>query len=147
MNRPTESYLKVPYDLRIAKQIERRMIIDGLQILSCAGFPIADYQYTGLGSIFFVDFIMFQKFLGIHRMLSIEFSKKIRKRVKFNRPLGSIRTEHGRIGDFIPHLNKDLKHFVWLDYDYPIDENVITDVILATSELPCASILSHHGRS
>jgi hypothetical protein len=117
------------------------MIIDGLQILSYAGFPIVDYQYTGLGSIFFVDFIMFQKFLGIHRMLSIEFSKKIKKRVKFNRPFANIKTERGRIGEFIPGLNKDLKHLLWLDYDYPLDESVMTDVILAASELPCASIL------
>jgi len=143
MVRPTESSsLKIPYNLRMAKQIERHMIVDALQILSRAHFPISDYQYTGLGSIFFVDFIMFHKILGIHRMLSVEFSKKIKKRVKFNRPFRNIKIEYGRIGEFIPSLSKDLKHMVWLDYDYRLNrDDVLTDVILACSELSCGSIL------
>jgi len=62
MSAATESYLKVAYDLRPAKQIERRMFIDGLQRLALAGFDIGDYQYTGFGSIFFVDFILFHNY-------------------------------------------------------------------------------------
>jgi hypothetical protein len=141
MSEPSESYLKVPYDLRTAKQIERRMIMDALQVLSRAHFPIGDYQYTGLGSIFFVDFILFHKYLGIQKMLSVEFSARIKKRVKFNCPFGSIKTVQGRIGDFIPQLSKDIRHIVWFDYDYPLNGEIITDVILASSELSCGSII------
>jgi len=54
----TSSSYRVQYDLRPAKQVERRMIIDALQRLSTAGFPITDYQYTGFGAIYFVDFIV-----------------------------------------------------------------------------------------
>ena len=50
-----ESWRKVPYDLRPAKQAERRMLVDAFMILSQAGFPIRDYQYTGMGSVYFVD--------------------------------------------------------------------------------------------
>ncbi len=53
---PSRSYLKVPYDLRMAKQIERRMIADLLIRLRGGGFDISNYQYTGMGSIYFVDF-------------------------------------------------------------------------------------------
>jgi hypothetical protein len=141
MTKHTESYLKVPYDLRTAKQIERRMIADALQILSRSNFSIGDYQYTGLGSIFFVDFILFHKLLGIHRMLSVEISRKIKKRVQFNCPYGNIKLEFGRIGDFISQLNKDLKHIVWFDYDYALNTEVMMDVILASSELSPGSII------
>ena len=86
MSTPTQSYLKVPYDLRPAKQVERRMLIDAFHRLTSAGFPIADYQYTGMGSIYFVDFILFHKLLGMDKLLSVEFDKDIEKRVKFNAP-------------------------------------------------------------
>ena len=57
MREPTESYLEVNYALRPSKEVERRMIIDALHILSCAGLPIRDYQYTGLGSFYYVDLV------------------------------------------------------------------------------------------
>ena len=63
MNLPTESYQKVHYELRPAKQVERRMLVDALLGLAVAGFPIQDYQYTGMGSIYFIDFILFHRFL------------------------------------------------------------------------------------
>jgi hypothetical protein len=53
MSTPTASYLKVHYELRPAKQVERRMLIDAFQQLAQAGFQIRDYQYTGMGSIYF----------------------------------------------------------------------------------------------
>ena len=56
MIEPSESYLRVQYELRPAKQVERRMIIDALRKLAMAGFEIEDYNYVGFGSIYFVDF-------------------------------------------------------------------------------------------
>ena len=50
-----QSCLKVQYELRSAKQVERRMLIDALQTLSASGFDISQYQYTGFGSVYFVD--------------------------------------------------------------------------------------------
>ena len=48
---PSKSYLSVHYELRSAKQVERRMLIDALHTLGEDGFRISDYQYTGMGSI------------------------------------------------------------------------------------------------
>ncbi len=138
---PTESYLKVAYDLRPAKQIERRMLIDGLQRLGLAGFPIADYQYTGFGSVYFVDFILFHKLLGITRLLNVEYSKKIEKRIRFNRPYKQIDLAFKPIADVIPTLSPDLRHLLWLDYDSVLNASQLVDIHLAATYLSVGSIL------
>lgn len=138
---PTESYLKVAYDLRPAKQIERRMIMDGLQRLGLAGFPISDYQYTGFGSVYFVDFILFHKLLGITRLLSVEHSKKIKNRVRFNRPYKQIDLAFKPAADVIPTLSPDRRHLLWLDYDSVLNASQLVDINLAATYLPPGSIL------
>jgi len=141
MTIPTESYLKVQYDLRPAKQVERRMLVDVLHMLTMAGFPIRDYQYTGFGSVYFVDFILFHKLLGIRRMLSIEHSQKVKKRVRFNRPYACVDIVIGSASDIIPTLSPDRKHILWLDYDDVLCGSQLTDIRLAATYLPPGSIL------
>ncbi len=141
MTQPTESYLKVPYDLRPAKQIERRMLIDAFQRLSMARFPMASYQYTGFGSIYFVDFILFHKLLGIDNLLSVEYSTRIKKRVHFNRPFLQVKIEIKPIGDVIPSLSRDRRHILWLDYDDILRASHLADVVLAGTYLTVGSIL------
>lgn len=140
-HRPAESYRKVPYDLRTSKQIERRMVIDALIKLSRRGFDIGAYQYTGMGSIHFVDFILFHRLLGIKKMLSVEYSTKIIKRVTFNRPYRNISLAFKAIGDVIPELSPDRKHILWLDYDFQLNSSIITDVVNAAAALSAGSIL------
>ncbi len=141
MRAPTESYLEVNYALRPSKEVERRMIIDGLHILSCVGFPIRDYHYTGFGSFYYVDFILFHKLLGIENMLNVEYSQKIEKRIYFNKPFKFIKIKMLPICDVIPQLSKDLKHILWLDYDNVIREENLRDILLAASQLSRGSIL------
>jgi len=141
MNPPAKSYDKVHYEFRPAKQVERRMLLDAFQRLAAAGFPIQDYQYTGLGSIYFIDFIMFHRYLGIRHMLSVEYSSDIENRVLFNRPFRLVNVEIGDIADYIPSLSSDRRHILWLDYDHVITEDVVNTVILASSHLSCGSIL------
>jgi hypothetical protein len=141
MSNITESYLRVQYELRPAKQVERRMIVDSLQLLSVAGFEIRDYQYTGMGSIYFVDFILFHKLLGIHRMVSVEYAKQITKRTRFNKPFDCVDVKIEPIGDVIPTLSKDLKHLVWLDYDSVLCRTHLGDISLAAAYLRPGSIL------
>ncbi len=136
-----KSYLKVQYELRPAKQVERRMIIDSLQILLAAGFPIRKYQYTGMGSIYFVDFILFHRYLGIENLVSVEADENAAKRVNFNRPFKLVRLKIDRIGDYIPELDQNVKHVLWLDYDNVISREVCQDLILACSYLTPGSII------
>src|SRR5262245_44105859 len=138
---PTESYLKVQYDLRPAKQVERRMLIDAFHMLTMANFPIRDYQYTGFGSIYFVDFILFHKLLGIRRMVSIEHSEKVGDRVKFNKPYAFVDVVMGSASDVIPILSPDRKHLLWLDYDDVLSASHIVDIRLASTYLSPGSLL------
>jgi len=141
MGEPTQSYLKVPYDLRPAKQVERRMLVESLQQIATLGFPIRDYQYTGFGSVYFIDFVLFHKSLGISKMLSVEYDSAIEKRVKFNQPFRCVTIKLGPIADFIPTLSRKRRHLLWLDYDSVITESHLQDIWLAAAQLPTGSIL------
>ncbi len=117
------------------------MIIDGLQRLSAAGFQIADYQYTGFGSIYFVDFTLFHKFLGFKNMLSLEHDTNLESRVRFNRPYKFVDVEMQSATWIIPTLNRDRKHLLWLDYDGVLKKDHISDVLAAMTYLSVGSIV------
>ena len=116
------------------------MIIDAFQIMSREGFRIGDYRYTGFGSVSFVDFILFHRILGIDRMTSVEHDENIRKRIEFNKPFGRIEIRFGSFSNYISEFDPDLGHIVWLDYDFIIDEDVISDVSLTAAQLSVGSI-------
>ena len=138
---PTQSYRKVQYELRSAKQVERRMLVDAFQTLSASGFDIPGYQYTGFGSIYFVDFVLFHKYLGIHRMWSVEHDVTIKKRIRFNRPFSFVKIFMADAGEVIAQLPLNRRHLVWLDYDSFISSALTEHVYLALSRLPAGSIL------
>jgi hypothetical protein len=117
------------------------MIIDACQLLSLANFPIRDYQYTGFGSFYFVDFILFHKLLGIRDMLSLERDTRIEKRVKYNRPFACIKLEMKSSTVVIPALSQDKKHILWLDYDSVLSATHIADARLAGTYLTPGSLL------
>jgi hypothetical protein len=137
----SKSALKVPYDLRPAKQIERRMLLDVFQILSNNGFTLREYQYTGMGSINFVDFILLHKLLGIKRLVSAEYDQSLKDRVEFNKPFADVTTDMRSIGEVVATLDRDRKHIVWLDYDFRLDRLVVEDILTATKVLGPESIL------
>lgn len=139
----TESFRKVHYGLRPAKQVERRMIIDALLLLAEAGFSVRDYHYLGMGSIHFVDFAMIHKFLGILKMTSVEASKKVINRIEFNRPYrNAVNAIVGKeIGDIISNIEENTKYLVWLDYDNVLSDYMIRDINLSMLKLAPGSIL------
>jgi hypothetical protein len=117
------------------------MIVDALQRLGAAGFPITDYQYTGFGSIYFIDFILFHKLLGMHTLLSLEREKSLRSRVEFNRPFSCVDIKMVPAADEIPNLSRDIRHFLWLDYDGVMHRDFLSDIQSAVTLLPAGSIL------
>ena len=135
------SSYKVPFDLRPAKQIERRMLVDALQHMAQAGFPIREYVYAGMGSIYFVDFILFHKLLGISQMVTIEAEKELEKRVRFNKPFDLIQVKMKKAGQVIAEIDRTQKYILWLDYDYPVNEEMLSDLYMAGSQLLQGSIL------
>jgi len=141
MIEPSKSYLQVQYDVRPAKQVERRMFVDAFQRLSEVGFQVREYQYTGFGLFYFVDFILFHKFVGINKMLTIEHYSHLEKRVRFNKPFDFVRVAIGEAVEIIPFLSRDELHILWLDYDEPIREDRLREIYLAASHLSRRSLL------
>jgi len=117
----SKSYKNVNYLLRLKKQIERKMIIDILNHIG-SYIDIKKYHYFGLGSVYFADFIMFHKYLGIKKMTSVDDEKDDETRFSFNKPFGFI---DFKISDCNSFIQKELdwkdKLFIWLDYDSVVD--------------------------
>jgi hypothetical protein len=117
------------------------MLIDALQTLSAAGFDISEYQYTGMGSIYFVDFVLFHKYLGIKRMWTVEHDLTITKRIRFNRPFSFVKIFMAGAGDVVAKLSLSRRHLLWLDYDDYVSGALAEDVYLAISRLRTGSII------
>ena len=64
-------------------------------------------------------------------MLSVEISKKIEKRIDFNRPFGNVQVQIEPIGTVLPSLHRDRRHIVWLDYDNILCADYASDIIVA----------------
>jgi hypothetical protein len=137
---PRASYEKFNYLLRPSKQVERKLIIEAVQRLRDGGFRIPDYTYVGLGSPYYADFVLFHKYLYLDRMVCAEASD-IPRRMRFNKPFSFVRLRMEKIGDVLPQLSRDAPHFVWLDYDTALSEDVVQDLTAAVNVLAADSIL------
>lgn len=134
------SYLKVDYSLRPAKNIYRKLLRDHLQRLHFFS-PLSDYQYIGFGSIYFTDFSLFHRSLGISRMTSIEANKTDVARVCFNRPFSCIDIRMGRASEVLPSLDWSVPAIVWLDYDAPLSHEVLNDISVVCGRASKGSVL------
>lgn len=141
MNSIGKSYEKVHYEFRPAKQVERRMLLHAFHELRNVGYTISSYEYTGLGSIYFVDFALFHRYLGLTRMTSVEGDMGIRQRVEFNCPYKLINVVHDDISAQIARLSSERRHILWLDFDSILTEELLNAVQLAATQLSVQSIL------
>lgn len=127
MAQPTDSYKQFHYGLRPSKQVERKIMIEVLLRLLRAGYDISNYAYLGFGSVYYVDFLMFHKFLFINDMVCVEWGN-LRKRMMFNKPYKFIRLNMGALLNYIPKIRRTKKYLVWLDYDRSLDEEMLRDI-------------------
>jgi hypothetical protein len=128
------------YALRPNKNVERKIIFDALRALTPA-FPFSAYRYIGFGSLWFVDFILAHRELGIEEMISIERDPDRRRRAEFNQPFGTIKIEEGESAVVLPMLDLARKPaVVWLDYESRIGE-VLEELAIACARLPSGSVL------
>lgn len=127
---------KINYLVRPAKQVERKLIVEGLQSLG-KEYDIAKYIYVGMGSRYFVDFQMVHKFLGINKMISFEKEEGKIKRFEFNKPYNFIDIKPGFSTDILPTLDWSNHYIIWLDYDGKISSSMINDIeIICDNALP-----------
>ena len=132
----SSSFDKIDYSLRPAKHAERRMLAEVFSRLRPFE-PVEDYHYVGLGSVWFSDFIVFHRSLGIRKMLSIEREAQSQKRIEANKPFRSIEMRYKPSSQVLPTLNWADRHFIWLDYDDPLTTDMLRD----------ARIVAANGRS
>lgn len=138
--RPESSSEKVNYLIRPAKQVERKLIIEMLQILSNR-YPIKKYQYVGMGSLFYVDYQMVHKYLGIKSMISMEMEEEKIERYRFNKPYKFIKLIPGMSTDILPTLNWNENLFIWLDYDSKMSLSIINDIQIISNYIKPGGIL------
>lgn len=121
------SFEKIDYSLRPAKSIERKILIQFFKKL-CAFGCIEDYHYIGFGSIYYSDFILMHKLLNVKKLSSIEYARN-EKRAKFNLPFSCIDLHPGLANTKLSTLlHKDEKNITWLDYDIPLNSDVLSDI-------------------
>ena len=128
------------YRLRPAKNIERRMLAEAFSRLFLFGNP-SDYQYIGFGAIWFNDFLLFHKSHGFAKMVSIEKDEHLQSRYKFNCPLDCIEMKFGTANSILPNLSWKKKSVVWLDYVGTLNQEILDDVSLVSSQLSSGSFL------
>jgi len=121
------SYRSINYSLRPAKAIERKMLCEAFWRLYPFG-KVEDYRYVGFGSIYFTDFNLFHRTLGISDMLSIERDAYAKECFEFNRPYECVRMDFRNSSDSLPTLDWSKRTIVWLDYDGKLDEEALADV-------------------
>ena len=140
MAQRADSFKQFNYALRPSKQVERKIMVEVLLRLSKAGFSVSEYQYLGFGSPYYVDFVLFHKYLFIQHMTCIEWSD-IPKRMRFNKPFKFIKLKLGALSKYIPGLDPTQKYLMWLDYDRSLDPEILKDVDGCLTRLSPRSIL------
>lgn len=135
----TDSFRRIDYSLRPAKHAERRMLCDIFRRLTHFQ-PVESYRYVGFGSVWFSDFILFHRALGIRDMLSIEQAVRSRARFEANKPF-AIEIDFRSSSLVLPELNYERPQFFWLDYDDPITLDMVNDVAAIARRASSGTVL------
>src|ERR1035441_6315346 len=139
------SFDAINYSLRPSKSIQRQLVFSGVRILQ-SHLHLERLAYIGLGSIWFTDFVLAHKVLGVDDMVSMEHHDIGYQRAVFNAPYATVRVEHGYSYDILPTLYKDARlsgrpWMVWLDYDYDLNESVRDDLRSLVENVPENSVV------
>jgi len=136
----SKSYIKINYNLRPAKSVERKMLCEALRRLIFFS-DLTKYKYVGFGSTFFTDFLLIHKSLGINDLTSIEKEEEDKDRFEFNRPYDKINLEIGDANSILPGIGWNKKIILWLDYDEKLKKNMLTDIGTFISRALAGSII------
>ena len=133
----------IDFSLRPNKAIERKLIFDALACAS-ASFPWSRYQYIGFGALWFRDFLLAHRTLGIKRLHSIEAKSSIAARAKRNRPLKCIEVYEGLASKVL--LDQELRlaerrAIIWLDYDSRATADLLKDLDRVFRDVPVGSVV------
>lgn len=135
----------VNFSLRQNKSVERSIVFDGLSQLSHV-LPWSEAIYIGFGSVWFADFQLAHRLLGIQELISIEEDPIVYERARFNKPYKSIRVIKGTSKEVMDDLlaDSDITQrpwIVWLDYDKHLEEERVGELFELIQRLPSNSCL------
>ncbi|MBV9794284.1 MAG: hypothetical protein JO016_10125 [Actinobacteria bacterium] len=135
----------VNFSLRQNKSIERAIAFDCINLVMNQ-LGIVGAVYVGFGSVWFEDFVLAHRFLGIETMVSIERDPVIFKRAIFNRPYRTVEILDGDSSGVIPSLLQRPElagrpWVVWLDHDRVVNEDRLDELVDLISAIPPNSFL------
>lgn len=134
------SFESINYSIRPNKNVERKLIVSSLQRVA-RRFPVQDYRYVGFGSMWFSDFTLFHRHLGISDMVTIEKIVSRKRRVEFNKPYSCIDVRMGEASAVLGDLVEAKRSLVWLDYDGGIASATSGDVEIAVGAMTSGSMI------
>lgn len=136
------SYNKINYNLRSAKSIERKLIFEVIREIVPLE-QLKQFRYIGFGSIFYTDFRIVHKELGIDSLVCIESQSDDEPRFIFNKPYKCIELRMGSSTIVLPQIDWDkyLGDIVWLDYDGSLMPYMFEDLNILASKLKNGSFL------
>ncbi len=138
----SDSGRAINYSSRPAKGVERKLICELVNKFP-KSLNINKYRYIGFGSFYFADFILFHNQLNIDKMISIEHSEQ-EERYNFNKPYKCIDILFCDAQDALSRyldFPADAPDFMWLDYDYELNRDIVSDLITASQKLVKGSFL------
>lgn len=133
------SFERIDYSIRTNKSVQRKLIVEFLERMR-RGFDLDKYCYIGMGSMWYSDFILFHKRLGITDMTSIQIPYGY-GRAKFNLPFACIKLKRGVTTKVLPTLQLARRAVIWLDYDHEFREYVFRDLEIVLGEVASGSVV------
>ncbi|MGZ9811534.1 O-methyltransferase [Pseudoroseicyclus sp. H15] len=131
----------IAYDMRPAKQTERRGLVEYLTAARAAGLDLQNYRYLGFGGTKFVDFQLMKYHLDFESYQSIESDEALFRRCYFNRPFPEISLYRGPLSEFLAVDEFEGNSVSWLDYEAGPNSEVYEDLVTVANRSKCGDIL------
>ena len=135
------SFDDINYSLRVNKNVERKLLVEILSALR-PEFPIEDYQYVGFGSVWYVDFLLMHKRLGINDLVSVEKETSRLDRAEFNRPFSCVKVLGGLLSQHLATMEFKKPLVAWLDYDDGLAGPMLKDLMELVQKAPTNSVVA-----
>src|ERR1700759_2180559 len=129
------SFDEINYSLRVNKNVERKLLVEVFASLK-PEFPIESYQCLGFGSVWYADFILMHRRLGIQDLVSVEKETSRLDRAEFNRPFACVKVLGGDLSGHLATMKFTKPLIAWLDYDDGIAGPILNDITDLVQKAP-----------
>lgn len=134
------SFETINYMLRPNKNVERKLIAKTLSRLQ-GTFDLPSYRYVGFGSMWFTDFVLMHRIVGISDMVTIEHEASRAKRVEFNKPYACIDVRMEAAATALGEVLEGKPTLTWLDYDGVLKNALTGDLETAVGAMVSGSMI------